>query len=243
MTRRAPRAKSSPAQRGITLVEVLISLAIVGLIAGIGLLGVGAQESARLRSGAVLVAGAVRTAYSHSSGVSKPLRLVFDIQGKQVILEESSATLTVTKNDRTGGAAAATDAERAAVEEAEAILKGPRAPRPSFSPTKAFGFNPDEGTSGKALPFRVRFVQIETGHEDEPATEDRAYLYFWPGGQTERAAIVLTTAGTDEEPTEQNSMTVLVSPLTGKTEIKRGILKMARPRDDREESERDDSGF
>jgi general secretion pathway protein H len=242
MLRRAPRAKASPPQRGITLVEVLISLAIVGLIAGIGLLGMGAQQSSRLRGGAVLVAGAVRTAYSHASGVSKPLRLVFDIKERQIMLEESSSTLTVSKNDRTGGAAGATEAEKAAIEEAESILKTPRAPRPSFTPTKAFGFNPDEGSTGKSLPFGVRFVQIETGHEEEPAADERAYLYFWPGGQTERAAVVLTYAGKDEEPTDQNSMTVLVSPLTGKTEVKKGIHKMARPRDDGEESERDDSG-
>src|SRR5690348_10301815 len=126
MSRRAPRKPL----RGITLIEVLVSLAVVGLIAGIGILAVGAQQGARLRGGAVLVAGAVRTAYSHSSGISKPLRLVFDIQGRQIILEESASTLTVSKKDRTGGAAAATDAERAAVEESEAILKGPRAARP-----------------------------------------------------------------------------------------------------------------
>lgn len=243
MDRRAPRLRTSPASRGITLVEVLISLAIVGLIAGIGLLGIGAQRGARLRGGAVLVAGAVRTAYSHASGVSKPLRLVFDIQERQIALEESSSTLTVSKNDRTGGAAAATEAERAAIEASEDILKGPRAARPSFTPTKAFGFSPEEGKTGRELPFGVRFVQIETSHEEEPAVEERAYLYFWPGGQTERAAVVLTTAAKDEEPTDDNSMTVLVSPLTGKAEIKKGIHKMARPRDDEEESERDDSGF
>jgi general secretion pathway protein H len=231
------------AKRGVTLVEVLVTLAVIGLMAGIGLLGVGAQQSARLRGGAVLVAGAVRTGYTHSSGVSKPLRLVFDFSERQVSLEESSGTLAVTKNDRTGGAAAATDAERAAIEESEAILKAKRPSRPSFTPTRAFGFSPDAGKTGKGLPFGVRFVQIETGHEEEPAVEERAYLYFWPGGQTERAAVVLTTAGKDEEPTEQNSMTVLVHPLTGKTEILRGIHKMVRPRDDKEESERDDSGF
>lgn len=243
MRARARHRSSDASRRGITLVEVLISLAVMGLIAAIGILGVGAQQSARLRGGAVLVVGAVRTAYSHASGVSKPLRLVLDIEQRQVTLEESSAVLTIARGDRTGGAAAATEAERAAVEEAEAILKGPRPERPSFSPTKAFGFNPDEGKTGRELPRGVRFVQIETDHEDEPAVEERAYLYFWPGGQTERAAIVLTTAGKEEEPTDQNSMTVLVQPLTGKTEILKGIHRMARPRDDREESERDDSGF
>ena len=230
------------AARGITLIEVLISLAIVGFVAGIGILGIGAQKTARMRGGAVLIAGAVRTAYAHASGVSKPLRLVFDVKENVLILEESGSALTIVKNDKTGGAAAATDAERAAVEEAESILQGPRAPRPSFSPTTAFGFGNDAGKNGKALPSGIRLVQIETGHEEEPATEGRAYLYFWPGGQTERAAIQLTTAAPDEEPTENNSMTVLVSPLTGKTEIKKGLLRMTRPRDDREESERDEGG-
>ncbi|MEZ4299087.1 MAG: prepilin-type N-terminal cleavage/methylation domain-containing protein [Polyangiaceae bacterium] len=231
------------AARGVTLVEVLITLAVIGLIAGIGILSVGAQKGARMRGGAVLIAGAVRTAYSHASGISKPLRLVFDFQGQQIILEESSSQLAISKGDRTGGAAAATDAERAAIEEAESILKGPRAARPSFTPTKAFGFSPDGDKVGKELPPGVRFVQVESDHDPEPAADERAYLYFWPGGQTERAAIVITTAAKEEEPTDENSMTVLVSPLTGKTEVKRGILKIDRPKTDREESERSDTGF
>ena len=228
---------------GVTLIEVLISLAIIGLIAGIGILGIGAQKSARMRGSAVLIAGAVRTAYAHASGISKPLRLVIDLTDGQIILEESSSLLAIVKNDRTGGAAAATEAERLAVEEAESILKGPRPPRPSFTPTKAFGFQPEKGKQGKTIASGVRIVQIETGHDREPQTTGRSYIYFWPGGQTERAAIQLTTAPKDEEPTERNSMTVLVSPLTGKTEIKRGLLKMLRPRDEKEESERDDNGF
>lgn len=239
---RSRAAARRRAARGITLIEVLMSLAVVGLIAGIGILGVGAQKTARMRGGAVLISGAIRTAYAHASGVSKPLRLVFDINERNITLEESSAALTIVKNDKTGGAAAATEAERIAVEEAESILKGPRAARPSFTPTKAFGFSPDAGQSGKALPSGVRFVQVETSHEEEPATDGRAYLYFWPGGQTERAAIQLTTAAPDEEPTDDNSMTILVQPLTGKTEIKKGLLRMSRPRDEREESERSESG-
>ena len=38
-------------------------------------------------------------------------------------------------------------------------------------------------------------------------------------------------------------LTILVSPLTGKAEMKKGRVSMPRPRDDNEESERRDTGF
>ncbi|XXT19784.1 prepilin-type cleavage/methylation domain-containing protein [Sorangium sp. So ce429] len=226
--------------RGVTLVEVLISVTVIALISGSVILGMGAVTSARLKRSAALLAGAVRVAYAHSNAKSKPMRLVFDFEERMIVLEESTGELFVERNDRTGGAAAATEAEKAAVAEAEAILKGPRAPRPSFQPTKAFGFDPASDKPGKELSGGVRFLQVETGHQDEPATEGRAYLYFWPGGQTERAAIQLSLGGQE---TEDAVLTVLVSPLTGKTEIKKGKVSMPRPRDDAEESEREDTGF
>ncbi|AUX49070.1 hypothetical protein SOCE26_106150 [Sorangium cellulosum] len=224
--------------RGLTLVEVLITVTVIALISGTVILGMGAVTSARLKRSAAMLAGAVRVAYAHANAKSKPVRLVFDFEERMIVLEESTSELLIERNDRTGGAAAATEAERAAVEEAEAILKGPRAPRPAFQPAKAYGFNPEKDRPGKELSSGVRFLQVETAHQDDPVTEGRAYLYFWPGGQTERAAIQLGLGGAETD----NVMTVLVSPLTGKTELKKGKANMPRPRDDAEASEREDTG-
>ncbi|WP_437857685.1 pilus assembly FimT family protein [Sorangium sp. So ce363] len=226
--------------RGLTLVEVLITVTVIALISGSVMLGMGAVTSARLKRSAALLAGAVRVAYAHANAKSKPVRLVFDFEERMIVLEESAGDLLVERNDRAGGAAAATEAEKAATAEAEAILKGPRAPRPSFEPAKVFGFNPEKDRPGKELSSGVRFLQVETGHQDEPVTEGRAYLYFWPGGQTEHAAIQLSLGGGE---TEDAVMTVLVSPLTGKTDIRKGKASMPRPRDDAEASEREDTGL
>ncbi len=227
----------------MTLVEVLITLAIMTIVTGSAVLGLGALKRARLRQSAVMIASAVRVAYGHANAIGKPVRLVFDFEQRTVILEEGAGRLSVDKKDKTGGAEAATEIEKKAMEEAERIVKGPRAPRPSFTPTKAFGFEPQGGKTGKDLADGVRFLSVDTAHQDTAIEEDRAYLYFWPGGQTERAAIQVVLGNPGEADPEQDIMTVLVSPLTGKTALKKGRIEMARPRDDSEESEASDTGL
>jgi general secretion pathway protein H len=226
----------------VSLIEVLVAVALVALLAGGAMLGTGVLAGARLKRSASMIAGAVRIAYAHANAKSRPVRLVFDFEERMLLLEESTGVLYVKKNDKTGGAAAATEAERAALEEAESILKGPRAPRPEFQPTKAFGWSLEGEKPGKEIERGIRFRQVETAHQDEPINAGRAYLYFWPGGQTERAAIQLVMSDASEAD-DGTALTVLVSPLTGKAEIKKGGVSMPRPRDADEESEREDSGY
>jgi len=227
-------------QRGVTLVEVLIAVALIAIFTGIAMLSTGVAASARLRRSSVMIASAVRVAFGHANAIGKPVRLVLDFDGRMVSLEEASSSLKIEKNDLAGGAAAVTEAEKKAQEEAAQIVKGPRAPRPSFKPTKAFGFDPDKDKPGKELESDIRFLQVETSHQDDPVQQGRAYLYFWPGGQTERAAIQLRIASSDAD---KDVMTLIVSPLTGKVELRKGRVAMPRPRDDIEESERQDTGF
>jgi len=236
--------------RGVTLVEVLITVTIIALLSGVTILGIGVTSGARLKRSATMVVGAIRVAYAHANATSKPVRLVFDFENRLIILEEATGQLQLVKHDKTGGAEAATEAEKAAQDEAEAIVKGPRAPRPAFKPAKAFGFDPkssDTGISGEDKPGKelskgIRFHSVETTHTDEPELADHAYLYFWPGGQTERAAIVLTKGDGDNDD-DSDFLTILVSPLTGKAELKAGKQALVRPRDESEESEREDTGF
>jgi general secretion pathway protein H len=236
-----PRAAARSRARGVTLIEVMIVLVLVAVMTGLGLGALGMAESARLRSSAAMIASAIRVAYGHANASSKVTRLVFNLEQRTVAIEEAQGQLWLAKNDRTGGAAAATEAERKAQEEAESIFQGPRAPRPSFRPVKVFGFgNSDKNIPAKELERGVRFLQIETGHQDDVAKTDQAYLYFWPGGQTERAGvqICVSTCTLDSD-----VLTLFVSPLTGKVDMRKGKVAMPRPRDDNEESERRDTGF
>ena len=226
--------------RGITLVEVLICVALIAVVTGMAMMGGSVADGARLKHSAVMIAGAVRIAYGHANATSKVVRLVFDLDARTVSIEEASSDLKLSRNDVTGGAAAATEAEKKATEESDAILKGPRAPRPMFQKVKAAGWDPDKDKAGRELEKNIQILQIETGHTDEPQKTGRAYLYFWPGGQTERAAIQIMIKNST---IDADALTILISPLTGKADLRRGRLTMPRPRDDADASERQDTGF
>lgn len=220
--------------RGMTLVEILIVLALVGLMMGALVAGSGQTNSARLRQSTALVSGAVRVAYGRASAVSKPVRLVFDFQEKTLSLEESSGVmLRAADKSAAGGADPATEAEREAIAEGERITKGPTAPRASFKPSTEAGFAKEP----KKLPPNIEFRTIQTDHDDEPRTEGRAYLYFWPGGQTERATIQVHIAGDSDE----DVMSLEVSPLTGKVVVKTGVVPFERT-DGKEVNERTPPG-
>lgn len=227
-------------ERGVTLVEVLMAVGLIVVVTGMAMMGGSVADGARLKHSAVMIASAVRIAYGHANATSKTVRLVFDMDQSTVSIEEAAGDLKVARNDLTGGAAAATEAEKKATEEADQILKGPRTARPAFQKVKTMGWDPDKDKSGRELEKNIRILQIETGHQDLPQKTGRAYLYFWPGGQTERAAIQIMIK---DSQIDADSMTVLVAPLTGKTDLRRGRLIMPRPRDDADASERQDTGF
>lgn len=230
------------AARGMTLIEAMLVVAMIALLAGGMFVGLGGLSSARFRESSTSITSAIRIAYNHANATSRPTRLVFDFESRTISIEESQGRMLLKQGELSGGAAAATDVERAVVAESEEILEGPRAPRASFSPVgKILGFEYDEekGAGKKTLREGIYFRQIEVGHEDEPATEGRVYLYFWPGGQTELASIQIQKGTGDVD--DSDIISVTVSPLTGKTAIDGGPIDMPRPRGDEEMSERADS--
>src|SRR5262245_4950426 len=228
-------------QRGVTLVEILVALAIAVLIAGGTFLGFGAIGNARLRESSTLIAGAIRVAYNHANATSRPTRLVFDLSERTISVEDTEGRMLVQSGDRTGGAAAADEIEAETQAESEAIVEGTRAPKPEFRPVKKLlGYDPEKPGGLKQLADGIYFRQIEVAHEDEPARgEGRVYLYFWPGGQTERAAIQLQRSNLDDV-SDSEIITISVSPLTGKVEVRGGPIQMARPTNENEASERED---
>jgi general secretion pathway protein H len=236
----------------MTLIEIMVVMVIIAVLV-VGVIGgTGQMSGARLKHTATAISGAIRVSFTRATATSKSLRLVFDLDASTMWLEEGDMPMLVQTKDPTGagGADPATEAERKAVAEGEAIIKGPKIARPHFHPVAGISITADQVTVGKdgaptggkgpiPLPRGIKFRDVQAGHDDAPRTSGRAYLYFWPGGLTERASIQVRVGTSDED---GDTLTLLVSPLTGKVTVRNGPVALVIPQDDKEASDRQDNG-
>ncbi len=202
-----------------------MAAALIALLTLAVFFGSGMLSSNHLRAGAALVSTGIRLGITRANATGNPVRLVFDLDGHRMLLEETTGKMVREKDEgaSTGaGAEAASDEEREAREYADGVVEGPRAPRATFQRVERFGADDDEGF--RALGPKIRFRQVQTEHDGAPRTEGRAYLYIWPGGSTERAAVQLYRSGDDD------GVTVLVSALTGRAKVTRGRVELEEPR-------------
>jgi general secretion pathway protein H len=238
-----PAGRARAAARGLTLIEIIVVIAIIALVMSAAVAGSMQLPSARLRKTATMITSAVKVGFTRATATSRNLRLVMDVDHDKVWLEETDVPMLVESKatSSNGGAAAVTDAEREALQAGAKLMSGPPIAKPNFHPIETFGFGDvEEGKGGKPLPTGIRFRQVQAAHDDSPRTGGRAYLYFWPGGLTERAAIQIRIGDSDED---YQTLTLLVSPLTGKVTVKGGPVDLQLPTDDETASDRKDNGF
>lgn len=213
------------AERGYTLIEILVVLAILVLVVSGASLGLSSLTRANLRSSAVLVAAAVRTGYTRAITQGHPVRLVLDMASSKVWLEETEGRLVLNRNPGDE-------------EEEPPVAAAPEgsedAPATPALPTGGFDVVPSDFTLGASnatryrapqfariegkrfeprdLPGGTKIVAVYTAHTEGRQEEGVQYLYFWPGGMTERAVVQVA----DDDGT---TFSIVVHPLTGRTRI------------------------
>jgi general secretion pathway protein H len=223
-------------ERGFTLIEILLVVGLMAILSAVIVSGSGMLTGTRMRSAGALVMSSVRFAMTRANSIGRPVRLVFDIEAGTLMLEETRGRMLRVADEKEGakaGAQAATEAEQEAAEYAKEIVQGPRAPQAAFTPVPSF-VDGDDPAAGRELGKDIRFVQVQTEHDTEPRVEGRAYLYFWPGGGTERAAIQITRPG------DHDGLTILVNSLTGRAQMQRGRIELEEARHDTDFQEREE---
>ena len=94
------KSKARRYERGLTLVELLIVIALIAVLTGTVLMGPGMLEGSRLKSAATLIVSGVRLGITRASTTGKPTRLSFDLNNGKVTLEEASSSVVLREHTK-----------------------------------------------------------------------------------------------------------------------------------------------
>jgi len=219
--------------RGFTLVEVLIVVTIAAVLSALAIKGLRSLRKADLREASAQLSGAMRYLFDRASTTGKIHRIVIDMETGTYWAEVSDDRFYIPREETVEQLQAREDKE--AAEDEEAAQKRERAAREAES-GKSAGANSSFDLSKLEVadfrPKRARFASFKdlalkpvklkkakvrsvyTPRVTEPLTSGRAYVYFFPLGQTEPAIITLTDPESDD-----TIYSLVVHPITGRVRI------------------------
>ena len=203
--------------RGFTLIEVLITVAVIGVMALAAAPAVNAFPGANARSSAAEIAGAYRYLFDTAALRHQTCRMVLDMDHQEWWAECTEAG----PGNRRGQPVMGKDG---AAEDDAALAKGfsdePDADKRRFLARARFAEFKDRQVGKRKLKGGSAFEKIWTPRQRDPQTKGKAYVYFYPQGQGDRAQIPVADGG--------NAYTVVTQPLTGRARVVSGIPEVPR---------------
>jgi general secretion pathway protein H len=200
------RARSKK-NRGFTLIEVILVVAIIAVVVTGATFGLGAVTRTRLRSASFRVMSAARFAYSRAITQGTTTRLYFDFEKDTMAVEESATPVTLARGDdldaQTGDAIDPWDVARSRLEKP----LDPPAPRSPFQPITNADGKEQKRYTAQPLGDGISVHALITPHEIDKRTEGEGSVYFFPGGVAEQAVIQLSDSSETVYSIEIHSLT------------------------------------
>ncbi len=188
--------------RGFTLVELMIVVAVIALATAAVVPALNSVTGANARSAAGDLAGTLRYLYDTAALRHVTCRMVLDLEGRAYWEECAKGRVGVA---------------RKAEEELDDEELKRRFPdeedaeqRRLLSQSK-FGAFPDRLLGKRTLPGDVGFGPIRVEGKADPVEKGTAYVYFFPGGQAQRAFVPVVDGS--------YLYTVVLEPFTGRARV------------------------
>ncbi|HVZ87651.1 MAG TPA: prepilin-type N-terminal cleavage/methylation domain-containing protein [Polyangia bacterium] len=220
---------------GFTLIEILVVMLVLGLLVTIGVKGFRAVTKSDLRAASSHMSGAIRFLFDRASITGKYHRLVIDLNEGRYWAEVSDDKFYAPNQAETAADRQKREDKEADQDEEERKRQEKRdfAASSSGSSTSAgSSFDLSKLDVGEFRPKRARFAafketalkpvtlgkklrikSVYTPRMTDPVTAGRAYIYFYPLGQTEPAIVVLT------DDSGESVYSLVVHPITGRVRI------------------------
>lgn len=202
------------AARGITLLELLIVLALLGLILGLSINALSKITRTKLRTETNKLAAAFRHTFNRSSTHGLYMRMVIDLDADAYWVEASDQPMFLAEKKR--GVGEEEDEDK----EAEG-LGGGETPSLAEGGLAAVFASPRARYQADGVIPRTSFekpIQIDgvlTTGQDDVFRAGKAYIHFFPNGFVE-PAMVYTTNG------EGDYFTLILDPLSGRVKNRVG---------------------
>jgi prepilin-type N-terminal cleavage/methylation domain-containing protein len=220
-------------QSGFTLLELLVVLALLGLVMAMVVRGGRSLANSDLRSSATKMSGAIRYLFDRASTTGKIHRLVIDFDEGRYWAEVSDDRIYMAHEKETEqtreeeAATAAREAEEAKQQEEQGGGEG-EGPAIDITRYQPQEFRPKKARFSSFKEMAVKPVQIKgdvklaalfTPRLAEPMSAGHGYIYFFPMGLTEAAQVYLS----DES--QKTFYTLVVHPLTGRVGIHNSYIQ------------------
>jgi general secretion pathway protein H len=218
---------------GFTLIEIILVVTIAAVLSGLSIKGLRSLRKADLREASAEMAGAMRYLFDRASTTGKVHRLVIDMETRMYWAEVSDDRFFIPREETERDMRKREEKE--ADEDVDDEKKRERAAREAergkgagagssfdLSKLEIADFRPKRArfASFKDLalkPVKLKKAKVRsvyTPRVTDPLTSGRAYVYFFPLGQTEAAIITLADPDSDD-----TIYSLVAHPITGHVRI------------------------
>ncbi len=215
-------------QVGMTLMEIMVVIFLLGLVFAVGMPNFNALTHAKLRKDATRLAGTIRYLYNQAAMKGLCMRLKFDLKKNKYQVEVSTDGRCLIDSEQNNAYQAKKKEEEKKrkeklkkekkSEDSSTTLGGWSGERPISLEVKKATFQQFSGGLLKARPLStgVTFDSIFVSHQKEPYSKDKGpqytYLHCLPLGRCQRAMIYLKDA-------RNTIFSLEIKPLTGRVVV------------------------
>lgn len=229
--------------------EILIVVAIMGLVMGVAVPSINSLTHFNLRKSATTLSGTIRYLYNQAALKGLCMRMVFDLKDNKYLVEastEGNCLIDAEQKDASNAKRKEKEKERkeklkkeGSESGSESSIGGWNGEKPISLEKKKFQFSAVNGDLLKlrGFPAGIRIHGVFTSRQKEIYTRTQGpkkiYLHCFPLGYCERSIIYL-------EDTSGTILSLEVMPLTGRVKIHKGKIELKDYHKDRTKGEDND---
>jgi len=202
---------------GFTLLEILVALAILGLMLGLVTTQMGDFFSANMKSATGKLSSTIRYLHDKASTQSLYIRLTFDFEKNGYWVEATTERFLLLSPEEIEKEKEEIEKEKEEKEtppEEGAVEYTRKYRNPEFGAVDEFLLRP------VTFPNGVFLKDIYTSHDKGPVDAGKAFIHFFPNGTIEPAVINLR----DEE--DEVHFSIQINPIVGSTIILQEYTKL-----------------